>query len=125
MCSFSMATSYSVKGQDGQYTDQVEWHNITAWNRLAEICQQYLHKGSKVFIEGHLKTESWEDKQTGTKKYMTKIIADNMVMLDGKGDRGDAQDFDQSRQSTQGSSQRTGARPATEDDPITNSDIPF
>ncbi len=121
VCSFSMATSYSIKGQDGQYTDQVEWHQITAWSRLAEICQQYLDKGSKVFIEGHLKTEQWEDKQTGKKMYSTKVVADNMIMLDGKRDgQGDQNGFDQTRQSRGGS-----ARPVTADDPVTDQDIPF
>jgi single-strand DNA-binding protein len=120
VCSFSMATSYSVKDGNGNYNEQVEWHNITCWSRLAEIAQQYLHKGSKVFIEGHLKTESWDDKASGQKKYMTKIVADQLIMLDGKSaDSGDQNGFDQSRQS------RGGGRPVTADDPITNEDIPF
>ncbi len=123
VCSFSMATSYSVKDGSGNYNEKVEWHNLTLWNRLAEIAQQYLHKGSKVFIEGHLQTDSWDDKASGQKKYMTKIVADQLIMLDGKQEgqsQGDQNGFDQSRQSA-----RTGARPVTAEDPITESDIPF
>jgi len=81
---FSVATSESWKDADGNKQEHTEWHNVVAWRKLAEICGQYLHKGSKVFVEGKLQTRSWDDKNTGTKKYMTEIVIDNLVMLDGK-----------------------------------------
>lgn len=84
VASFSVATSR-------QWTDKVtsqarsvtEYHNVVAWRRLADICRQYLHKGSQVYIEGHLQTRSWDD-QSGNKRYRTEIIADNMIMLGAK-----------------------------------------
>ena len=83
---FSVATSETWKDKNtGEKKEKTEWHNIEAWRRLGEICNQYLHKGSQVYIEGRLKTESWEDKD-GTKRYMTKIVAQSMQMLGGKND---------------------------------------
>lgn len=82
--SFSIATSRRWTGKDGKPQEQTEFHNLVAWRKLADIIGQYLKKGSKAFIEGHLQTRSWEDQQ-GTKKYRTEIIVDNLIMLDKKG----------------------------------------
>ena len=82
--SFSVATNLSWTDASGNRQEKVEFHNVVAWRKLAEICGQYLHKGSKVYIEGRLQTRSWDD-QTGNKRYMTEIITDNMIMLDSKG----------------------------------------
>lgn len=82
---FSMATGERWKDQDGNVQERTEWHNIVAWRKLAEICGQYLKKGSKAYIEGRLQTRSWDDKNTGVKRYATDIIADNLIMLDAKG----------------------------------------
>jgi single-strand DNA-binding protein len=79
---FSIATTERWKDKDGQQQEQTEWHRIVAFGRLAEICQEYLHKGSKVYIEGRLQTRSWE--QDGVKKYTTEIVAREMKMLDSK-----------------------------------------
>lgn len=82
VASFSVATSRRWKDKTtNEPKEQTEFHNIVAWGRLSEIVTQYLHKGSKVFIEGHIQTRSWED-QTGVKKYRTEIIAENIIMLD-------------------------------------------
>ena len=81
VASFSVATSFSWTDQSGQKKENVEFHNIVAWRRLAEICGQYLKKGSKVYIEGRLQTRNWQDKNTGAKMYRTEIIAENMIML--------------------------------------------
>src|SRR5438046_8343889 len=68
-----------------------EWHNVVLWQRLAEIAGEYLKKGSKVYIEGKLQTRSWEDKQTNQKKYMTEVVANDLVLLGGRGEgSGDA-----------------------------------
>ena len=81
---FSVATGFAWKDKAGQKQEKTEFHNIVAWRKLAEICGQYLKKGSKVYIEGRLATRNWED-QSGVKKYRTEIIADNMIMLEGRG----------------------------------------
>lgn len=82
--SFSIATNFTWTDQSGQKQDRAEFHNIVAWRKLAEICGQYLKKGSKVYIEGKLQTRNWEA-EDGSKKYRTEIVADNMIMLDRKG----------------------------------------
>ncbi|MFH1890215.1 MAG: single-stranded DNA-binding protein [Candidatus Kuenenbacteria bacterium] len=81
--SFGLATNYVWTDTTGNRQEKVEFHNIVAWRKLAEICGQYLHKGSKIYIEGRLQTRSWDD-QTGNKRYITEIVADNMIMLDSK-----------------------------------------
>jgi single-strand DNA-binding protein len=83
VATFSIATNESWKDQDGNTQERTEWHNIVAWRKLAEICGEYLKKGKKVYIEGRIQTRSYDDKNTGAKKYMTEIVADNLIMLDG------------------------------------------
>jgi single-strand DNA-binding protein len=83
---FSIATDERFTDKAGEKQERTEWHNIVAWGKLAEICGQYLRKGKLVFIEGSIRTDSWDDKETGVKKYRTEIIAQNMQMLDKKGD---------------------------------------
>jgi len=82
---FSIATNERWKDNDGNVQERTEWHNIVAWRKLAEICGQYLKKGSKIYLEGKLQTRSWDDKNTGVKRYTTEIIADDLIMLDSKG----------------------------------------
>lgn len=81
---FSLATGERWKDETGNLQERTEWHNIVVWRKLAEICGQYLKKGSRVYIEGRIQTRSWDDKNTGVKRYITEIIADNMLMLDAK-----------------------------------------
>jgi single-strand DNA-binding protein len=85
---FSLATNERYKDKEGQWQDRTEWHNIVLWQRLAEIAGEYLKKGSKVYIEGRLQTHSWDDKQSGQKKYMTEIIGNDIVLLGGRGEGG-------------------------------------
>ena len=80
---FTMATDESWKNKAGEKVQKTEWHRIEAWGKLAEICNTYLKKGALVFIEGKIKTQSWEDKD-GVKRYTTKIQAASMKMLDTK-----------------------------------------
>ena len=89
---FSVATGERWKDQEGNLQEHTEWHNIVAWRKLAEICGQYLKKGSKVYLEGKLQTRSWDDKNTGVKRYTTEIIADDLIMLDSKGGGGSSSD---------------------------------
>jgi len=83
VASFNVATTRRWKDQSGQQQEATEWHRIVAWDRLAEICGQYLQKGSKVYIEGRLKTRKWTD-QNGLDRYITEIIASEMKMLGGR-----------------------------------------
>jgi single-strand DNA-binding protein len=81
VCNFSVATSSQWTDAAGQKQERVEYHNIVAWGKLAEICSQYLWKGRKVYLEGRLQTRDWEA-QDGAKKSRTEIVAENMIMLD-------------------------------------------
>ena len=80
--SFTVATTEKWKGKDGQQQEHTEWHRVTAWRRLAEICGEYLAKGSRVYIEGKLQTRSYE--KDGQKRYVTEIVAREMKMLSPK-----------------------------------------
>src|SRR5881275_2015460 len=86
---FSMATNESFKDkQSGEWKERTEWHNIVCWQRTAEVAAEYLKKGGKCYIEGRLTTRSWDDKETGQKRYMTEIVAQDLVLLGSKGDGG-------------------------------------
>ena len=84
---FGMATNKSWKDANGETKELAEFHNIVAWNKMAEICQQLLAKGMKVYIEGSLNTRSW-DGEDGAKKYKTEIRVNDMILLDSKGKQG-------------------------------------
>ncbi len=83
--SFSLATGESYTNRNGERVDNTEWHNIVMWRRLAEIGEQYLKKGDPVYIEGRLRTRSYDDKE-GNKKYITEIEVDNLSMLGSRND---------------------------------------
>lgn len=85
VATFSLATTESYKDKTGNKVDQTEWHNIVLWRGLAEIADKYLRKGMSIYIEGKIRTRSWEDKE-GQKRYTTEIVADTMTMLGGKRD---------------------------------------
>ena len=81
VCNVSVASTRAWKNKEsGEKQEETEWHRIVAWGRLGEICGEYLHKGSPVYIEGRLRTHSWEDKEGG-KRYTTEIVALTMQML--------------------------------------------
>jgi single-strand DNA-binding protein len=82
---FSLATTETFKDRTGKLISQTEWHTVVLWRGLAELAQKYLHKGSLVYIEGRLRTRSWEDKE-GNKKFATEVVGDNLIMLDKKVD---------------------------------------
>jgi single-strand DNA-binding protein len=82
---FSLATTETYKDRSGKLISQTEWHTVVLWRGLAELAQKYLHRGSLVYIEGRLKTRSWEDKE-GNKKFATEVVGDNLIMLDKRND---------------------------------------
>ena len=82
---FPLATTETFKDRSGKLISQTEWHTVVLWRGLAELAQKYLHKGSLVYIEGRLRTRSWEDKE-GNKKFATEVVGDNLIMLDKRTD---------------------------------------
>ncbi len=109
VANFRIATNRTWKDRDGNQQEKTEWHRIVVWRKLAEICSQYLKKGSHVYIEGRLETRTWED-QTGNKRYTTEILAEQMKMLD-------------SRESAE---QLADSPPLTQDTPdMSEDDVPF
>ncbi len=83
VANFSLATSESYKDKSGQRIEQTEWHNIVVWRGLAEIAEKYLKKGMTIYIEGKLRTRSWDDKE-GHKRYITEIVGDTFTILSKK-----------------------------------------
>ncbi|MCL5436170.1 MAG: single-stranded DNA-binding protein [Patescibacteria group bacterium] len=81
VATLSIATNFIYKNQEGQKVEQVEYHNVVVWRKLAEIAAQYLKKGRRVLVEGRLQTRQWEGND-GAKRSRTEIIADNLIMLD-------------------------------------------
>lgn len=81
--SFSVAVSRGWRTSEGERKEATEWFNVVSWGNLAEICNQHLHKGSQVYIEGRLQTRNWED-ATGMRHYRTELVANEMIILDGR-----------------------------------------
>jgi single-strand DNA-binding protein len=84
---FPLATTETFKDRSGKLVSQTEWHTVVLWRGLAELAQKYLHKGSLVYIEGRLRTRSWEDKEAN-RKFATEVVGDNLIMLDKRTDGG-------------------------------------
>jgi len=126
---FTLATNDRFKDKEGQWQDRTEWHNITAFQRLAEIVGEYLKKGGKCYIEGSLRTSSWDDKETGQKKYKTEIIANDLVLLSGRGEGAADDSGARSRGATAGGNNFDQRAPEPEhaaaSTPISDEDIPF
>jgi len=129
--SYSIATNRVWNDTNGQKQERAEFHNIVAWRRLAEISNQYLKKGSKVYIEGRLQTRSWDD-PNGVKKYRTEIIAENMIMLDRAGSAPSGGDFNTEQPSMDKTpvvdvNQASTPKPSSDssEEEISIEDIPF
>lgn len=87
VCNMRLATTENYKDSNGEWVEKTEWHNVVAWARLAEICNEYLRKGSQVYFEGQLQTRSWDDRD-GNTRYTTEVKAREMLMLGGRDDSG-------------------------------------
>jgi len=85
VANFPVATTESYKDKNGNRQEQTEWHNIVLWRGLAQVAEQYLKKGSQVYIEGKIRSRSWQDKE-GNTRYTTEIVGDNMTMLGSRGE---------------------------------------
>lgn len=122
VCNFSVATSERWKDkQTGEQKEKTEWHKVSCFGRLAEICGEYLRKGSKVYVEGSLQTRKWQNKE-GADQYTTEIKCREMKMLDPKG--ANAGQNQRSDNSNAGQGQQTGGAPAPGPDDF-DDDIPF
>ncbi|HTZ59747.1 MAG TPA: single-stranded DNA-binding protein [Acidobacteriaceae bacterium] len=123
VANLTLATSDRFKDKAGEWQDRTEWHNLTAYQRTAEIVRDYVKKGSKLYIEGRIQTRSWDDQASGQKRYRTEIIVSDLVLLTG---RGEGEASGGSRSSTSSFDQRPPAHheefAGTE---ITDDDIPF
>jgi single-strand DNA-binding protein len=86
VASFTLATNRRWRDKAGNKQEETEWHNIVVWGKQAEIAGQYLKKGKQIYLEGRLQTRSWEDRQSGEKKYKTEIVCDNFQMLGQRGE---------------------------------------
>lgn len=146
IASFTLATADRQKDQGGQWTDKTEWHNLVAFGRTAEIVRDYVKKGTQLFVEGKIQTRSWDDKESGQKKYRTEILVNDMSLLGGRGAEGGASSTASERSSGSGGyssgsyagarsgnnagggySQPASSQPANDyaDQGITDEDIPF
>ena len=114
VASFPLATSETYKNKDGQKVTNTEWHNIVIWRGLAEVAEKYVKKGNPLYIEGKIRTRSWDDKD-GNKRYTTEIVADNMQMLGSK----------QSSEETASSAPENTAAADIENIPAEGDDLPF
>ena len=131
---FTLATNERFKDKEGNWQDKTEWHNLVAFQRTAEIVGEYLKKGRTVYIEGKLQSSSWEDKETGQKKYKTEIIVNDLVLIGGgqreggEGGGGYSGSKSGGAKSSGGFDQRVPEQeeaPAHSDGTITDEDIPF
>jgi single-strand DNA-binding protein len=122
VANFTLATNERFKDKSGEFQERTEWHNLVAYQRLAEIVRDYTKKGSKLYIEGRIQTRSWDDKEN-QKHYKTEIIVNDLVLLSGRGEG-------ESGSSTRSASSYDQRQPAAADDivqgtEITDDDIPF
>ena len=124
IASFTLATADRQKDAQGNWADKTEWHNLVAFARTAEIVRDYVKKGTSVFVEGKIQTRSWDDKESGQKRYRTEILVNELSLLGGGSGGG--------RQSGEGGYSRSSSSPAPSssapeyaDQGITDDDIPF
>ncbi len=135
IASFSLATADRQKDQSGQYVDKTEWHNMVAFQRTAEVVRDYVKKGTQVMIEGKIQTRSWDDKESGQKKFRTEILINDLTLLGGgqgkENGNGNSHAAASSSRSSGGASSSRGNDPGYGqqqdygDQGITDDDIPF
>ena len=130
IASFTLATADRAKDAQGNWADKTEWHNLVAFQRTAEIVRDYVKKGTQLFVEGKIQTRSWDDKDSGQKKYRTEVLVNELSLLGGRGDS-DGSSHSNGGGYSRGSAYGYGqARSAPSDDDyadqgITADDIPF
>src|SRR5580658_7658492 len=113
VANLTLATSDRQKDAQGNWQDRTEWHNLVAFTRTAEIVRDYVKKGSKLYIEGKIQTRSWDDKESGAKRYRTEIIVNDLSLLSGRDDGGSSGGYSRGGSSSSSAEQR---QPAAQDD---------
>ncbi len=129
VANFTLATSDRQKDAQGNWQDRTEWHNLVAFTRLAEIVRDYVKKGSKLYVEGKIQTRSWDDKETGAKRYRTEIIVNDLSLLSGR-EEGGSGGYSRAAGSSSSTASFDQRPPAGQDDyahqaEISDDDIPF
>ena len=124
---FTLATTEGVKDQSGKWNDKTEWHSLVAFGRTAEIIRDYVKKGSQIYIEGKLSTSSWDDKESGQKKYRTEILVNDLQLLGGRGEGAGSSERTSGGYATNSYSRPAPSAPANDyaEQGITDEDIPF
>lgn len=135
VANFRLATNEVFQDRGGNRQERTEWHRVVLWSKLAEIAQQYLRKGQKVYIEGRLQTREWEDQKSGQRRWSTEIVATNMIMLSARGEGGGGGDSQEPVYAEEGSGARarrggadseSGYTPDSSLDPVgEDEDLPF
>lgn len=134
VASFGLATSDRFQDAQGNWQDRTEWHNLVAFKRTAEIIRDYVKKGAKLYIEGKLSTSSWEDKQSGQKRYKTEIVVLDLSLLSGRDENSGGGGYTRAASSAASSSSSSASfdqrPPAAQDEyaqqaEISDDDIPF
>jgi single-strand DNA-binding protein len=128
VASFTLATADRAKDAQGNWTDKTEWHNLVAFQRTAEIVRDYVKKGTQVFVEGKIQTRSWDDKESGQKKYRTEILINELSLLGGGAGRSEGSSSSGGYSSSRSSSSSASVPvPSNDyaDQGITDEDIPF
>ncbi len=125
VANFTLATSDRTKDPQGNWQDRTEWHNLVAFGRTAEIVRDYVKKGTKLFIEGKIQTRSWDDKETGAKRYRTEIVVNDLSLLSGREEG--AGGYSKGSSSSSGMDQRppAGQEDYAQSAEISDEDIPF
>lgn len=129
VASFTLATSDRQKDAQGNWQDHTEWHNLKAFNRTAEIVRDYVKKGTKLYIEGKITTNSWDDKETGQKRYRTEIVVFDLSLLSGR-DEGTSGGYSRGSTASSTTANFDQRQPAGHDEvaqstEISDDDIPF
>ena len=128
VASFTLATAERAKDAQGNWSDKTEWHNLVAFQRTAEIVRDYVKKGTQVFVEGKIQTRSWDDKESGQKKYRTEILVNELSLLGGRGaEGGGGGERSSGGYGARSSSSAPASTPSHDyaDQGITDDDIPF
>lgn len=117
VANFTLATSESYKDKSGKRVEQTEWHNIVVWRGLAEIAEKYLKKGMQIYLEGKIRSRSWDDKD-GNKRYSIDIVGDTFTILGKKDDRSSAEGDKASTDARQENNISNSSNPSTDDLPF-------
>jgi len=125
IASFTLATADRQKDAQGNWADKTEWHNLVAFQRTAEIVRDYVKKGTQVFVEGKIQTRSWDDKESGAKRYKNEILVNELSLLGKPGGGGEGGGYSKSSAGSSSAGAASSAPADYADQGITDDDIPF